>query len=77
MELVEEFAVAETLVGCPGVVAGMYVVEPSTQLELPPLFVARTCIRYFVPFVSPVRVIVVDESEVDALHDLGVTSRLD
>ena len=51
-------AVADTLVGVPGVVAGVTASEAAEALLVPVLLVAETVKVYAVPFVRPVTVVV-------------------
>ena len=51
-------AVAETLVGAPGTVAGVTVLEGVDTPLSPTLFVATTVNVYAAPFVNPVKVTV-------------------
>jgi hypothetical protein len=50
-------ATAVTLVGAPGIVAGVTAAEADEATELPTAFVATTVKVYAVPFVKPVTVI--------------------
>ena len=49
-------AMAETLVGAPGTVAGVTLLEAVEALEVPTELVAVTVKVYAVPFVNPVTV---------------------